>query len=171
MLMLLTSWPKHLITNGYKRIAGIFCNEITGIERREGFWKSDQRSQPWAALNYYRLRAKSVRDMLPQKNYLTLPPRPDAIFATDNLVLEGSMQAIHWTWPKNPNRSGFGRVRWCILDGHWYKPPITVIRQPTDEIGRLAVDLIMRRIEDPARPPLQVILKSQLVGQGIQRSL
>ena len=64
--------------------------------------------------------------------------------------------------PDDIGLAGFDDVTWMSL----VQPPITVIRQPTEEIGRLAVDLIMRRIEEPNRQPLQVILKSQLVVRG-----
>jgi LacI family fructose operon transcriptional repressor len=50
-------------------------------------------------------------------------------------------------------------VNWTAL----VQPAITVIAQPTDEIGKTAAELLLQRIEDPQRPARQVILKSQLV--------
>jgi len=155
---------QHLVASGYKHIAGIFIGEATGIERREGFEKALKEAgfvQPTVVIT--RSTISSGYDAT--RKLLTQTPRPDAIFATDNLVLEGSMQAIIELGLKIPTDVGlvgFDNVSWMTL----VQPPLTVIRQPTDEIGRMAVDLIMRRIEDPERPPLQVILKSQLMIRG-----
>jgi LacI family transcriptional regulator, fructose operon transcriptional repressor len=155
---------KHLITNGYKRIAGIFCNEHTGIERREGFEKAIKEANlepPLFLITQSNIRAGYTATM----KLLNLTPRPDAIFATDNLVLEGAMQAINELGLKIPTAvglAGFDDVSWMTL----VQPPLTVVRQPTEEIGRMAVDLLMRRIADPTRPPLQVMLRSQLIIRG-----
>jgi LacI family fructose operon transcriptional repressor len=155
---------KHLIASGYKRIAGIFCGEFTGIERREGFEKAIKESNlepPPVIITESKISTGYDATM----KLLNLTPRPDAIFATDNLVLEGSMQAIIELGLKIPTEVGlvgFDDLSWMTL----VQPPLTVVRQPTEEIGRIAVDLIMRRIEDPNRPPLQVILKSKLIIRG-----
>jgi LacI family fructose operon transcriptional repressor len=42
-------------------------------------------------------------------------------------------------------------------------PPLTVIEQPTYEIGRTAVELLVNRIEDPTRPTREITLKSKLI--------
>jgi LacI family transcriptional regulator, fructose operon transcriptional repressor len=154
----------HLIESGYKRIAGIFINEATGIARREGLEKAIKEAnlgQALITITQSNIKAGYAAAM----KLLSLTPRPDAIFATDNLVLEGSMQAIIELGLKIPTDVGlvgFDDVSWMAL----VQPPLTVIRQPTDEIGRMAVDLIMRRIENPNRSPIQVTLKSQLIIRG-----
>jgi len=155
---------KHLITNGYKHIAGIFFNEITGLDRRKGFEKAIAEANLEQPL-VINTQSKISTGYAAAMKLLNLIPRPDAIVATDNLMLEGTMQAIIELGLKVPDDiglAGFDDVTWMSL----VQPPITVIRQPTEEIGRLAVDLIMRRIEEPNRQPLQVILKSQLVVRG-----
>jgi LacI family transcriptional regulator, fructose operon transcriptional repressor len=155
---------KHLIANGYQRIAGIFCNEITGFQRREGFEKAIKETN----LEQFQsvvIETKMSTGYDATIKLLNLNPRPDAILATDNIVLEGALHAIIELGLKIPDEvglAGFDDVSWMTL----VQPLITVVRQPTDEIGRMAVDLIMRRIEDPTRSPIQVILKSQIVIRG-----
>lgn len=155
---------KHLISNGYKRLAGVFCNEITGLERCKGFKKAIKEAnleQPQIVM----IPSKISTGYTATLKLLNLTPHPDAILATDNVILEGSMQAILELGLKIPNDVGlvgFDDVSWMTL----VKPPITVIRQPTDEIGRMAVDLIMHRIKEPTRPAMQIILKSQLIIRG-----
>jgi LacI family transcriptional regulator, fructose operon transcriptional repressor len=156
---------QHLLTNGYRRIAGIFCNEFTGIERRAGFEKAIREANlapPPVIINESKIESgyKATLKMLTLLN-----PRPDAIFATDNLILEGAMLAINELGMKIPGEVGlvgFDDVSWMTL----VQPPLTVVRQPTDEIGRIAVDLIMRRIAEPTRPPVQITLKSNLISRG-----
>ena len=38
-------------------------------------------------------------------------------------------------------------------------PPITLIAQPTEEIGRTATELLFQRIEEPTRSPKTLILR------------
>lgn len=155
---------KHLISNGYKRLAGVFCNEITGLERRKGFIKAIKEAnleQPQIVMIPSKISAGYTATL----KLLNLTPHPDAILATDNIILEGSMHAILELGLNIPNEValvGFDDVSWMTL----VKPPITVIRQPTDEIGRMAVDLIIRRIEEPTRPASQIMLTSQLIIRG-----
>ena len=43
----------------------------------------------------------------------------------------------------------FDDFEWADL----FAPRLTVIRQPTTELGSRAVELLLSRLEDPARPP------------------
>jgi LacI family transcriptional regulator, fructose operon transcriptional repressor len=154
----------HLIENGYKRIAGIFCNVPTGYERRTGFEKAMTKANfdpPPIIMTQTRIEAGYEA----AKKLLSQSPRPDALFTSDNLVLAGAMQAVNElgiSVPEEIGLVGYDDVAWMTL----VKPTMTIIRQPTDQIARMAVDLIMQRIENPKRPPLQVILKGQLVIRG-----
>jgi DNA-binding LacI/PurR family transcriptional regulator len=48
----------------------------------------------------------------------------------------------------------------------YVQPPLTLIAQPADEIGKTATALLRQRVADPDRPPRQVILKGQLLVRG-----
>ncbi len=154
----------HLIENGYKRIAGIFCNVTTGVERRSGFEKAISKSgleTPQIITTQPKIEAGYIA----ARKLLGMTPRPDAIFTSDNLVMAGAMQAIKELGIQIPDEVGlvgYDDVAWMSL----VQPSITVIRQPTDQIARMAVDLLMQRIENPKRPPLQVMLKGQLIIRG-----
>ncbi len=154
----------HLIENGYKRIAGIFCNVPTGYERRAGFEKAMAKAG-LESLQIIMTQTRIEAGYTAAKKLLTQSPLPDAIFTSDNLVLAGTMQAVNEMGLKIPDEIGlvgYDDVAWMTL----VHPPMTIIRQPTDQIARMAVDLIMQRIENPNRPPLQVVLKGQLVIRG-----
>ena len=42
-------------------------------------------------------------------------------------------------------------------------PPLTTVRQPAYDVGRQAMELLLKRIGDPGRPPVTVRLMPQLV--------
>jgi LacI family fructose operon transcriptional repressor len=157
----------HLIENGYRRIAAL-CGETstTGRERRLGYEKA--------------LRAYGLSPRTEHMKYV--PPRieagyaaalamidsaqpPDAFFTSNSLLGAGALQAIrerHLTIPDDMALVTFDEVTWASL----VEPPITLIAQPTDEIGRTAAELLLQRIADPKRPTRQVILKGQLLVRG-----
>jgi LacI family fructose operon transcriptional repressor len=91
-----------------------------------------------------------------------LPAPPQAFYTSNSLLLAGTLMAIrdrNLRIPEQVGLAGFDDVNWTVL----VQPAITVIAQPTDEIGKTATELLMQRIEDPGRPARQVILNSQLV--------
>jgi LacI family transcriptional regulator, fructose operon transcriptional repressor len=57
---------------------------------------------------------------------------------------------------------GFDETTWGAL----VDPPVTVIEQPTEEIGRMATELLFQRIQEPSRLPKKVILKGSLIERG-----
>lgn len=151
----------HLLENGYSQIAGIFCNVTTGVERRSGFEKAISDAGltiPQIIMTHPSLESGYNA----AKKLLSVSPRPDAIFTSDNLVLAGALQAINELGVKIPDELGlvgYDDVAWMTL----MHPSITVVRQPTDQIAHMAVDLLMQRIDNPRRPPLQMILKGQII--------
>ena len=54
---------------------------------------------------------------------------------------------------------GFDDLPWAeSLD-----PPLTVVRQPAYEVGKQAMELLLKRIMEPTRPPVTVRLLPQLI--------
>ena len=157
----------HLIENGYRCI-GAICGEMstTGRERYAGYEK---------ALRVHGLapREEHVRYILPKVEtgytttlkMLNTSPRPDALLTTNSLIAAGALQAIRereLIIPDDIALVTFDETTWAAL----VQPAITLIDQPTYEIGRTATELLLQRIADPDRPTRQVILKGQLVIRG-----
>lgn len=152
----------HLVENGYKRIAGLFGNaSTTGRERNKGFLK---------ALNENQLKPISQQFLSPRikqgyeaaASLLDDRIRPDAIFTSNSLLTAGVFQAIRdrkLSVPGDVALVGFDQTTW----GELVDPPITLIAQPTEEIGRTATELLFQRIEEPGRSPKTVILKGTLI--------
>ena len=56
----------------------------------------------------------------------------------------------------------FDDFEWADL----FAPRLTVIRQPTTELGSRAVELLLSRLEDPSRPPRQERLEAMFVHRN-----
>jgi LacI family fructose operon transcriptional repressor len=156
----------HLIEQGYRRI-GALCSEMsTGLERQVGYEK---------ALRAHGLAPKSeYMKYVPPKidvgytatlKMLDLTDPPDALFTANSLIAEGALRAIrerNLTIPDDIALVTFDETTWSSL----VQPSLTLIAQPTYEIGKTAAELLLQRIADPSRPTRQVILKGQLLVRG-----
>jgi LacI family transcriptional regulator, fructose operon transcriptional repressor len=155
---------EHLIEDGHQRIAAIFgIASTTGAERREGYLRALKAHgiKPIPDLSQF-VEAKEEAGCEAVLKLLRLPEPPDAIFTTNSLLTAGALRAIHQRKLAIPDEiaiAGFDETRWTTL----IVPPITVIAQPTQEIGQTATELLINRINDPKRPYREVTLKGQLI--------
>jgi LacI family fructose operon transcriptional repressor len=157
----------HLIENGYRRIGGIFGERsTTGRERRAGMEQ---------ALREHGLAPQPglMKDVAPKVDaghaaaleLLNASQPPEALFTSNSLIAEGAMRAIRecgLTIPDQVALVTFDDTTWASL----VQPAITLIAQPTYEIGQTAAELLLQRIANPQRPTRQVILKGQLMVRG-----
>jgi LacI family transcriptional regulator, fructose operon transcriptional repressor len=72
---------------------------------------------------------------------LESPDRPDAIFTSNSLSAAGAFQAIRDRKLKVPNDIALVRFDETTR-GALVNPPITLIAQPAEEIGRTATELL-----------------------------
>lgn len=155
----------HLIENGYHKIAGLFGNaSTTGKDRQRGFQNAlqEQGLEP-VAVRFIEPRIKHGYDVTME--LLGQAERPDAIFTSNSLLTAGAFQAIRdcgLAVPGEVALVGFDETTWGAL----VDPPITLIAQPTEEIGRTATDLLFQRIAEPERAPKTVILRGKLIVRG-----
>jgi LacI family transcriptional regulator len=91
--------------------------------------------------------------------------RPTAIFATSNVESLGALRAFKAAGlaiPRDLSFAAFDDVEWAdLLDA-----PLTCLAQPTTEIGREAVGLLLRRLTDPAVEHRTVRLAPELRNRG-----
>jgi LacI family fructose operon transcriptional repressor len=154
----------HLIEHGYRRIGAIFgMGSTTGRERREGFVRAlkEHDFQPSTDLvKYANPREEDGFDTTMKMLQLSEPP--DAILTSNSLLAAGALQALRESQMAIPEEIGLA----SFDDTTWAKlvvPALTVIEQPTYEIGRTAAELLIKRIKDPKRSHREVILKSKLI--------
>lgn len=157
----------HLLEGGYRRIAAL-CGDMstTGRERYTGYEQ---------ALKTYDLPIMSefVKFMQPRTEtgytatmqLLHADTPPDAILATNSLLATGALQAIrerNLVIPHDIALVTFDETTWASL----VQPPVTLIEQPTYEIGHTATELLLQRIANPERSTRQVIMKGRLLIRG-----
>lgn len=155
----------HLINDGHQRIGAVVGTPkaTTGRERYEGYVR---------ALEAYGLSVEPhlVRTGLPKEKLgyhftlelLNLPEPPTALFTGNNLLTLGALRAIRERGLRIPDDLAlvaFDEMDWMPL----MEPSLTVVAQPTYELGRAAAELLLQRIEDHTRPPTEVILQPTLI--------
>lgn len=93
---------------------------------------------------------------------LDLEHPPTAIFASNDLSAFGAMEAIRERGlriPADISIIGFDDIPQASL----VYPKLTTVRQPLDEMGRVAVRMLLDLIEDPDQPARHVTLATQLI--------
>lgn len=155
---------EHLITQGYRRIVFLYGSVgSTGPQRHQGYLAAMSAAglAPAAEPIVPRSeRAREVADRLLQRS-----PRPDALVASSGLVLQGIAEAIKAAGvnvPLDTAVAGFDDLPWTSL----VTPDITVIRQPTNEIGQTALRLLFERVAFPERAVRRVVLRGELLVRG-----
>lgn len=155
---------RHLIENGYRRIGALFGEaSTTGRERRQGFEKAlREHDLTPVVMRYLPPRVQAGHEAA--LTILNAPDRPDALLATNSLLSAGALEAIrelNLDIPNDVALAGFDETTWSTL----VQPTLTVIAQPTYEIGQTAMELLLKRIAQPDTPARQVILKGQLIAR------
>ena len=154
----------HLIEHGYRRIGAIFgIGSTTGRERREGFVQALKAHdlQPSTDLVKY-ANPREDDGFNTTLKLLQLPEAPEAILTSNSLLAAGALRALRESKKAIPEEvafASFDETTWAKL----IVPALTVIEQPTYEIGRTATELLIKRIQDPTRSTREVTLKSKLI--------
>ncbi len=154
----------HLIEHGHRRIGAIFgTGSTTGRERREGLvaaLKDHNIQQSSDLIKYTNPREEDGFNTTIKLLQLSEPP--DAIFTSNSLLAAGALRALRESNKAIPEEiafASFDETTWAKL----VVPALTVIEQPTYEIGRTATELLIKRIQDPTRSTREVTLKSKLI--------
>jgi LacI family transcriptional regulator len=91
---------------------------------------------------------------------LSRPPR--AVLVGNNLMTLGALQAIHKRCMKIPEEIAiisFDDMPWASS----LRPPLTAVAQPIQELGQIAAQMLLDRLNAPKRLVRQVILPPQLI--------
>lgn len=87
---------------------------------------------------------------------------PTALFATEAEALIGALHAVQdlgLSYPGDVSLVGFDDTSWATV----MQPPLTMIAQPVDEMGRLAVEQVASRIGSSEYEPRLHMLPAQLM--------
>lgn len=165
---------RHLIELGHRRIAIIGGARVisTALDRFEGFLKAMQEARvPVEDMYVKRTDFTLEAAYRCGLELLGLPLPPTAIFTCNNRLTLGLARAMSELRVPCPNRLSvvaFDDFPWADS----FQPRLTTIRQPTYEIGRKTVELLIakieRNLESPDAEPdssldTLVVLKNQLI--------
>lgn len=155
----------HLIERGHKNIGLIEgrTEVSTSRERRRGYLEAlaaahlAPRKELMRAGDFKQASGRVLANEL-----LDLKRPPTALFVCNNLMTVGALAALHQRGlavPRDVAVVGFDDLPWAeALD-----PPPTVVRQPAYEVGKQAMELLLKRIIEPTRPPVTLRLLPELV--------
>jgi LacI family transcriptional regulator len=166
-----------LIDAGHRRIAYITATNsdnpiyrgphqislTTVMDRIEGFLAAASEAGIETPEQYIRLAAtrlgasgKIIADLL------SLPHRPTAILASDNVVgLEvfKAIRALGMSIPNDLSLIAFHDADWTSVT----TPPITVISQPVYNLGIESAQILIKRINGATEPPKRLALATTLI--------
>jgi LacI family fructose operon transcriptional repressor len=154
----------HLVGRGHRRILFVYgAASATGRQRLDGH-------QAAMAQHQLPVQTKGVQPVVDEARNAMLAllresAPPEAVLASSGLILLGLMEALRAVGlrvPQDVAVAGFDNMPWTGL----VDPGLTVIAQPTYEIGREAIDLLFQRISNPASAMRQLVLRGELVERG-----
>jgi DNA-binding LacI/PurR family transcriptional regulator len=88
---------------------------------------------------------------------------PDALFVENNVMTQGTVLALQdlgLRWPDDVDIAGFGVFSHARL----YRPPLTLVAQPTHAMGERAVELLVHRLQNSAEDwTARIVLPNRVV--------
>ncbi|WP_210508383.1 LacI family DNA-binding transcriptional regulator [Naasia sp. SYSU D00057] len=160
---------EHLVQAGRRRIAYVggplTIRQVT--DRLEGARLAA--AAGGAALEVVEVSSLSVLEGRRAGEHLAARPageRPDAIFAANDLVAVGLLQALvmqrSLRVPEDVALVGYDDIDFASTA----VVPLTSIRQPSRLIGETAVQILLEEAEDPGRPPQEVVFQPELIARA-----
>ena len=157
---------EHLIHVGHRRIAMVYdqaLNDFHKHERVRGY-KDALRAHdlPYDEKLVYSVKLDHRFDIQPVTQHLTFSPRPTALYAAGygtGLTTLVSLRAQGLRIPDDIAFAMFDDVTW----GEFIDPPLTTVSNPSQELGRQAMELLFARLLDRKRPPQEIRLEPTLI--------
>jgi LacI family transcriptional regulator len=159
---------EHLIAQGRTRIAFVGGPmEIRQVTDRLAGARLAVASHPGVTLEVLEIEALSVlAGRAAGVGIAERPPaeRPDAVFAANDLVAMGVLQALMMQGgdvvvPRDVALIGYDDIDFASAA----VVPLSSIRQPSALIGQTAVEILLEQAADPSTPPRQVVFEPELV--------
>lgn len=99
---------------------------------------------------------------LQMKQLLALPSPPTAVVAVSDKSAFGALEAIREAHLRVPDDVALVGID-DVLDSAHTDPPLTTVAWPKRELGMLAVQQLLHRMQHPESPPLKTLVYSRLV--------
>ena len=154
-----------LIATGRRNIALIGGQPGTTVadDRVAGFRAEiEAAGMAWSDARWAQCRPRLAEGAAAAARALAADPRPDGLVCFNDLVAFGAISAIRAAGLE-PGRDvgvvGIGGTDEAAA----FHPALTTVLDNPDKIGRLAAQMLLRRIEHPGAPPQHVTLNPALV--------
>ncbi|MGR2740628.1 LacI family DNA-binding transcriptional regulator [Billgrantia sp. Q4P2] len=160
----------HLRQQGYRRL--LFLSEPVGqaSPRQQRWQRFEQRLVDEPALYGERhdpaLDVNAIQQVL--RDFLARPSHPAAVLCANGNVTLAATRALQALGIRlgEVGLLGIDELDWCSL----VPPGITTLAQPTEAIGRTAVQQLLARLDDgSALPPRRTLFPPTLIARGSTR--
>jgi LacI family transcriptional regulator len=157
---------RHLLEQGYRRIGIITANAASApsFERAQGYRRAlveagltldEALVSSSDDLDYHGFTEEAGRTAM--ESFLALDRPPEAVFAVSDIQALGAMQALKQRETAPVALIGFDDIMISKYVG------LSTLRQPMYEMGRVALETLLQRIDQPGRPLKQTQFTPQLV--------
>ncbi|EIX1532740.1 ribose operon transcriptional repressor RbsR [Cronobacter sakazakii] len=159
---------RYLIDKGYTRIACVTgpLDKTPARLRLEGYRAAMQRAELPVTEGYEVIGdfefAGGLRAM---QSLLALPEPPQAVFMGNDAMAVGAYQALYQAGLRIPQ--DIALVGYDDIElASYMTPPLTTIHQPKDELGELAIDVLIHRMAQPELQQQRLQLTPELMVRG-----
>lgn len=158
----------HLLEQGHRRIGALIGLPAvtTGHERQTGYLRALTAAGIPPDPDLLRVGVPRIDTGAAfMRELLQLPHPPTAVFTGNNLLTTGALRTIHefgLNIPDDVAIVAFDEMEWMFV----MKPPLTVVAQPTYEMGQRAAELLLKRIANLDLAPTEIILQPTIHLRG-----
>ncbi|MBN1283906.1 MAG: LacI family DNA-binding transcriptional regulator [Anaerolineae bacterium] len=156
---------EYLIQLGHRRIGLIHgvASEMLGQERRLIYRRVVQTAGLPVGADYIEPCGTTPEaGYLAAQRLLSRSPRPTALMVINDLLAIAAVRAaaeMGLRVPEDLSIASFDDIELAS----YVTPPLTTVRVNAEEMGRAAVRLVFARLQDPALPPQQIYIPSELI--------
>jgi DNA-binding LacI/PurR family transcriptional regulator len=153
---------QHLLELGHRTFA-VIVEAPSHILRLEGFRSTLTASGIALPKAYIQTGDSSMQSGYDAtRTLLSRPERPTAIFATNDLMALGAVEAAIDHGLRVPEDLSVIGLDDIMLGRH-VRPPLTTVAIPKQELARQAIELLLRYIDDPEAEPELLTVRPHLV--------
>jgi LacI family transcriptional regulator len=159
---------EHLLRLGYRRVAliGGPKDVSTAVSKEQGYRQAltDYKHEVDEGLILSGAYTEPDGYALGQA-LLALPDPPDAVLVANNQMTLGFVRLVRERGLRVPQEIayiGFDDAPWASL----VVPPVTVVDQPTYELGRRATEVLLERMDGRRQEPRHDVLPTRLILRG-----
>ncbi len=153
----------HLLDHGYRRIAIVHPNLKTGFERYAGYAAALGKHGITVEPSLVKNSGHHIEDGYTHtRELLASANPPEALFTATNLLTIGALRALRerqFRVPQDIALVGFDDLPWTDE----FAVPVTVVAQQTFQLGKTAVEVLVRRLDDPSLPYVTHNLETELI--------